>query len=259
MNAASENAPGMFDLKGKVAVVTGSSRGIGRAISEALGAAGAAILAHGTDQGEVTTRVDEWLSRGWTAAGCVADLEAPDGVHELRECVESKMGTPDILVLNASLEILQPWTEVTREAMQRQSRINVHASVELIQAFLPAMIARGWGRVLAIGSVQEERPNDAHLFYAATKSAQTSFVLNLARNERNAGVTFNVMRPGAILTDRNLARLADPDFKASVLQRIPAGRIGVPQDCAGAALLLCSHAGSYINGAIVSIDGGMRL
>jgi NAD(P)-dependent dehydrogenase (short-subunit alcohol dehydrogenase family) len=143
--------------------------------------------------------------------------------------------------------------------MLRQSQVNLLATVGLIQAFLPAMCSRGWGRILAIGSVLEERPNAGHLFYSATKAAQTSMILNLARNERTPGVTFNVLRPGAILTDRNSARLADPAFKARVLEHIPSGRIGVPDDCAGAALLLCSEAGSYINGAVLAVDGGMRL
>lgn len=248
-----------FDLTGKVALVTGSTRGLGRAISEAFGAAGAAIVAHGTDRNEVDARVAEWSARGWRVAGCVADLAARGGVRELQRSVESTFGAADILVLNASLEIIQPWREVTDEAMQRQSQVNLHAPVGLIQAFLPAMSARGWGRILAIGSVQEERPNAGHLFYSATKAAQTSMILNLARNERAPGVTFNVLRPGAILTDRNRARLADAAFEASVVERIPSGRIGVPADCAGAALLLCSNAGSYLNGAVLSVDGGMRL
>ncbi|HEY0686675.1 MAG TPA: SDR family oxidoreductase [Steroidobacter sp.] len=248
-----------FDLHGKVAVVTGSTRGIGCAISEALGASGAAIVAHGTDRNEVDARVSDWSARGWRAAGCVADLAVPNGVRELQRSVESVFGAADILVLNASLEIIQPWREVTDEAMLRQAQVNLHATVALIQALLPAMSSRGWGRILAIGSVQEDRPNPGHLFYSATKAAQTSMILNLARNERAPGVTFNVLRPGAILTDRNRSRLADPAFEASVIERIPSARIGMPTDCAGAALLLCSEAGSYINGAVLAVDGGMRL
>ena len=248
-----------FDLSGKVAVVTGSTRGIGCSLSESFAAAGAAIVAHGTDHSEVDARVSDWSARGWRVAGCVADLADPNGVPELQRSVEGAFGAADILVLNASLEIIQPWRELSDEAMHRQSQVNLHATVGLIQAFLPAMISRGWGRILAIGSVQEERPNAGHLFYSATKAAQTSMILNLARNERAPGVTFNVLRPGAILTDRNRARLADPAFEASVVERIPSGRIGVPSDCAGAALLLCSEAGSYINGAVLAVDGGMRL
>ena len=251
--------PSGFDLSGKVAVVTGSTRGIGCAIGEAFGAAGAAIVAHGTDRNEVDARVADWSARGWRVAGCVADLAVPDSARELQHSVESTLGAADILVLNASLEIIQSWREATEEAMHRQTQVNLHATVGLIQAFLPSMSSRGWGRILAIGSVQEERPNAGHWFYAAIKAAQTSVILNLARNERAPGVTFNVLRPGAILTDRNRARLADPTFEASVVERIPSGRIGVPADCAGAALLLCSEAGSYINGAVLAVDGGMRL
>jgi NAD(P)-dependent dehydrogenase (short-subunit alcohol dehydrogenase family) len=249
----------MFDLTGKVAVVTGSTRGIGRAISESFAAAGAAVAAHGTGEAEVAACVKEWMSHGWRVAGSIADLVAPDGVSKLRNSVESALGSADILVLNASIEVIEPWHEITPEAMYRQSMVNVHAAVALIQSFLPAMIKRGWGRILAIGSVQEERPNAAHMFYAATKAAQTHLVLNLARNQRGAGVTFNVLRPGAILTDRNRTRLEDQAFAASVVERIPTGRIGAPRDCVGAALLLCSDAGSYINGSILSVDGGMRL
>jgi len=249
----------MFDLTGRVAVVTGSSRGIGRAIAEALAAAGAAVLAHGTREAEVNDLAEEWTRRGWRTAGSAADLGDTDGVGRLRHCVESALGPADILVLNASVEIVEPWNRITQEAMHRQSVVNVHAAVALVQSFLPGMIERRWGRILAIGSVQEERPNADHIFYAATKAAQTHLILNLARNQRCAGVTFNVLRPGAILTDRNRARLEDKTFAASLLERIPSGRIGTPQDCVGAALLLCSDAGSYINGSILPVDGGLRL
>ena len=117
-----------------------------------------------------------------------------------------------------------------------QSEVNLHATVRLIQAFLPGMIARGFGRIIAIGSVQEARPNaDCHFYYAATKAAQTSMILNLARTLREPGITCNVIKPGAILTDRNRAVLAEPAYEAAVLERIPLRRLGAPQDCVGAA------------------------
>ena len=166
---------------------------------------------------------------------------------------------PDILILCASVEIREGWERISEAALALQSEVNVHATVRLIQAFLPGMIVRGFGRIVAIGSVQEERPNPSHFYYAATKAAQTSMILNLARTLREPGITCNVIKPGAILTDRNRAVLADPACQAAVLERIPLRRLGAPQDCVGAALLLCSPAGAYINGAEIAVDGGLRL
>lgn len=121
------------------------------------------------------------------------------------------------------------------------------------------MQAGGFGRVIAIGSVQEARANADCLYYAATKAAQTNMILNLARTTRAGDITFNVIQPGAIRTDRNRSILAQPGREEQALARIPLGRIGLPDDCAGLALLLCSPKGSYINGAEIAVDGGMRL
>lgn len=162
-------------------------------------------------------------------------------------------------MLCASIEILETWDQISEEALAAQSEINLHATVRLIQAFLPGMVGRGFGRVIAIGSVQETRPNPTHFYYAATKVAQTSMILNLARTLRQPDLTCNIIQPGAILTNRNRAVFAQPGREEQILARIPLGRIGRAEDCAGIALLLCSDAGSYINGAEVAVDGGPRL
>jgi NAD(P)-dependent dehydrogenase (short-subunit alcohol dehydrogenase family) len=116
------------------------------------------------------------------------------------------------------------------------------------------MAERGWGRVVAVGSVQQVRPHPQMLVYAGTKAAQLNWTMNLARQYGGRGVTVNNLAPGAIRTARNEAQMRTEE--AALVERIPAGRLGRPDDLAGAALLLCSDAGSYINGANLYVDGG---
>lgn len=245
-------------MKGRRALVTGSVTGIGRAISEDLAAAGAAVVAHGLDPAQVSATAAAWRVRGFEVAESTADLARADGPERLEQEIAG-WGRPDILVLSASVEISMAWNEIDTAAMQTQWAINFQAPLLLIQRFLPHMIEAGWGRVLAVGSVQEARPNGHHLVYAATKAAQTSAILNLARTTRAPGVTFNILKPGAIETDRNRARLAEPKTRSDIVGRIPLGRLGAPQDCVAAARLLCSEEGSYINGTELFVDGGLRL
>ena len=247
------------DLAGRVALVTGSSAGIGWAIAEALAARGAAIISHGLNPATNAAVVEDWRANGWHCAASAVDLAETDAADRLHDQVCETLGTPDILVLNASIELPQTLVALTAEAVARQLTVNLTTNCLLLQRCLPAMKATGWGRIVAIGSVQEERPNAHHLIYAATKAALTSIVLNLARHDAASGVTFNIIRPGAIETDRNRDRLSDPGFRHAVIDRIPSGRIGTPSDCTGAITLLCSQGGAYINGAVLSIDGGMRL
>ena len=160
----------------------------------------------------------------------------------------------DILVLNASIELPEELRAITRDHFDRQIAVNLRSTMELLQALVPPMAERGWGRVVTIGSVQQERPHPAMFVYAATKAAQRNWVLNLARQFGGRGVTVNNLAPGAILTARNREQMAVEG--ETLVQRIPAGRLGQPDDLVGAALLLCSDAGSYINGVDLFVDGG---
>jgi NAD(P)-dependent dehydrogenase (short-subunit alcohol dehydrogenase family) len=244
-------------LAGRTALVTGSTRGIGRAIAERLLAQGAAVALHGHDDDRALA--ESLREAGSRSAFFQADLAQAEAITALRDAVEAKLGLPDILVLNASVEMRQTWETLTEEAMVAQAEVNLFATMRLIKALLPGMITGGFGRVIALGSVQEYRPNDVHIFYVGTKAAQTSIILNLARHTRHPAVTFNVVQPGAILTDRNRTVLADSGFRQRVQERIPLGRIGTPEDCAGIVAFLCGPEAAYLNGAVISADGGMRL
>jgi NAD(P)-dependent dehydrogenase (short-subunit alcohol dehydrogenase family) len=246
-------------LHGRTALVTGAARGIGLAIGERLAQAGAHLVLHDRDAAASEQALAQLRDAGLSASPLIADLADPIAPASMREALEAEGRLPDILALCASVETRESWDKVSEAAMAAQTGINLHATVRLIQAFLPGMVARGFGRLIAIGSVQEARPNPSHFYYAATKAAQTNMILNLARTLRAPDITCNIIQPGAILTDRNREVLTDPAYESAVLARIPLARLGKASDCAGIALLLCSEEGAYINGAEIAVDGGLRL
>lgn len=248
-----------FSLQGKTAFVTGSSRGIGRSIAMALAEAGAHVGVHGIRREAAA----EETIRQITAAGgrsfwAEGDLAA-DGGRRLGGRVLEACGGVDILVLNASIQKRMLWTDISAEESERHLRANFQASLELVQVLSPAMQQKKWGRILAVGSVQQCKPHPEMLVYAASKAAQMSLVLSLAKTLASDGITVNNLAPGVILTDRNTDALADAGYADRVRQAIPAGFFGESDDCAGAALLLCSDAGRYITGQNLYVDGGLGL
>jgi NAD(P)-dependent dehydrogenase (short-subunit alcohol dehydrogenase family) len=243
------------DLRGKRALITGSTQGIGRAIARGFASAGAKVFLHGLASAPV---VEAEMGPGF--AGFLAnDLGKPGSAESLDAAARHAMGGIDILVLCASVEIREGHADLSSAATQAQLDVNIAASLRLLTLAVPPMEAQGWGRVIAIGSVQEIHPNADAIVYVATKAAQTAMMRTLARNASRTGVTFNTLRPGAIETDRNAAKLADPAFRANIVARIPAGRLGMPEDCVGIAVALCGEACAYINGAEIPVDGGLGL
>lgn len=250
----------LFRLTGRTALVTGARREIGRAIALGLARAGARLAIHhagaAEEQADADAVVCEIEAAGGIARAFAQDFSLDDAGHRLAEAV-SAWSPVDILVLNASIELPEPFEEIDRPRFDRQIAVNLRSPMELLQDLVPPMGERGWGRVVTIGSVQQVRPHPRMLVYAGTKAAQLNWVWNLARQYGGHGITVNNLAPGAILTARNRDQMA---FEAETLvQRIPTARLGTPGDLVGAALLLCSDAGAYINGVNLYVDGGRAI
>ena len=249
-----------FRLANRTALVTGARREIGRAIALALAGAGARLAIHHADTGEEAADADAVVrdieQSGGTARAFGQDFALEEGGRRLAAAVTG-WSPVDILVLNASIELPEAYQTITRERFDKQIAVNLRSPLELLQDLVPAMAARGWGRVVTIGSVQQVRPHPQMMVYAGTKAAQLNWARNLARQFGGQGVTVNNLAPGAILTARNRVQMATEG--AALVQRIPAGRLGQPDDLAGAALLLCSDAGAYINGVDLYVDGGRAI
>jgi NAD(P)-dependent dehydrogenase (short-subunit alcohol dehydrogenase family) len=227
-----------FDLTGRVALITGSTRGIGKAIGDALEEYGARVIRHNTK---------------------VCDLSDPSAIESFFDRLESEGSMPDILVANASIQERIPWTEFPMDEARREMQVNFLATLRMFQLCYPKMKAQKWGRLIVVGSVQERRPHPMMVAYAATKGALENMVRNMARQVAAEGITVNNLCPGVFFTDRNKECLADPVYGPKVTAAIPLHDYAMPEDAAGAALLLASDAGRYITGATIMVDGGLSI
>ena len=196
----------------------------------------------------------ELAELGSDSEAFAADFLHPGSGRALAGDIAAAMGQVDILVLNASIEMKQEWDAVDPASFDAQVTVNLRATLDLLQALVPAMAARGWGRVVTIGSIQQAQPHPLMLVYAGAKAMQHNWAVSLARQLGHRGVTVNNLAPGYIATARNADQTATD--APALLARIPVGRAGRPDDLVGAAMLLCSDAGSYINGVNLYVDGG---
>jgi len=250
----------MFDLSGRAALVTGSSRGIGLGIALELAKAGAKLVFHGSaPSAKLDQAVAAAKALGAEAVGLAADLGDAAAVERLAREAAAAFGHLDILVQNASVQDYVAIEQFTEAEFAREYNCNLRSTFELVKALLPGMESRRWGRVLTIGSVNQMKPSPRLTIYSSTKAAMANLVMNLAKSHSGKGVTFNNLAPGVILTDRNEKALADEAFSAKIMDGIPAERFGQVEDCAPLALLLCSDAGGYITGADIPVAGGMQL
>ena len=240
----------------KTALITGSSRGIGRAIALRLARDGYRVIVHAAGNVQKAEETARFIrENGGEAQILTADLTDLEQTRKLCK----QLPAVDVLVLNASLQYRTPWQEITTEACCQQLNCNFVSSMLLIQAVTPHMKETGWGRIIAIGSVQEAKPHPDMLVYSASKAAQTNMVHSLSLQLAKDGITVNNVAPGVIYTDRNVEALSDPAYAKKVTDSIPAGFYGKPEDCAGIVSLLCSEEGRYVTGQSIFVDGGKSI
>lgn len=242
----------MFDLTGKRALVTGATQGIGLAIARLLAEQGAVVFVNGASSEEKCRAVCGDIPG---AVPVRADITDPAE----REILYAATGDVDILILNASVQYKRPWDGFSDEEYDRQFDCNVRSSYELMKHYAPAMQRQHWGRIVAIGSVNQKKNHPTLSLYGVTKAALLKMCEGAARALAPDGVTVNNVAPGAVSTPRNTDALSDPAGRREVESKIPAGRVATPQDIAPAVLFLCSEEASYITGSELFVDGGLHL
>lgn len=247
----------LFSLKGRRALVTGASSGIGRAVALGLVGQGAELVLHHFGNAEGAREVAELA--GGEAPVIEADFTDGRATDAFADEVLKRYGPIDILIANAAIEHRRPWNEMTDAHVTAHVTSNFSALLTLAGRLVPPMAERGWGRVVATGSIMATRPRAETVVYAALKAAQLTAIRAIAREVGHRGVTMNVVSPGAIEIEANAEKYRDPAFRRAVTAKIPAGRQGQPQDLVGAFVFLCSDAASYITGANIPVDGGWSI
>ncbi|MEU3058213.1 SDR family NAD(P)-dependent oxidoreductase [Streptomyces griseus] len=249
----------LFSLEGRVAVVTGGSSGIGRAITGALARAGASVVVVARREAELRKTVDELTAEGCRAAWVSADLSTAEGVRTGAEEAVVPFGEPDILVNCAGINLRPPMTELGEDVWDTTMAVNLKAPFLLGQRFGPGMAERGYGRIIHVTSQQAHRAFVSSGAYGVSKGGLESLTRSQAEAWSPHGVTVNSLVPGFVLTPLNARLQSDPEKVASLAARTMVGRNGLAEDFAGAAVFLAGRSSAYVTGQSVCVDGGFSV
>lgn len=245
----------IFDIKGKTALITGGNRGLGKAISLAFAEAGANIVIV-SQSGRAEEVVEEAVKKGVRAVSIQYDLSDTSHMKELVDKVNKEAGHIDILVNNAGVQRRSPSVEFSEEDWDWVQAVNTKSVFFLCQAFGKAMLERKEGKIINLASLLSFQGGFTVPAYAASKGAVAQFTKSLANEWASQGVNVNAVAPGYIATDMNEALINDETRSRQILERIPAGRWGQPEDIAGAVLYLATPAANYVHGEVIVVDGG---
>jgi len=245
-----------FDLTGRTAVVTGSTRGLGRAFAQALAEAGANVVIVGRDASEAVAVSDEIRTLGVASLGVAADVTSRDDVERLLEQTVDEFGRADILVNNAGVCIHKPAVDVTDDEWRYVMGVNVDGLWIASQVFGRHMIANGGGSMINIGSMSASIVNRPQWqpAYNASKAAVHHLTRSLAAEWAPHNVRVNALAPGYMRTD--MSPIDDPQFQRYWIEDTPQQRAGEPDELGGAVVFLASSASSFMTGSVLTIDGG---
>ncbi len=244
----------------KTALVTGGSRGIGAEIVRALAKEGFFVVIncfHGVPDAEKVLKDVE--NAGGKGTVISADIGKYNEIQRLFNTIEKEIGNVDVLVNNAGIEIRKPSTDYEEEIYDLMMNTNLKGPFFCSQRALRTMKLAGWGRIINISSIHEQRPTGNRSIYSISKGGLWSMTREHAREFGLYGITVNSIAPGAIRTDLNRKVLEDPAYEARVVKNIPAGYIGEPTDISGLVVFLTTEAARYINGSALYADGGLAL
>jgi 3-oxoacyl-[acyl-carrier protein] reductase len=240
----------------KVALVTGASRGIGRAIALSLASDGLAVAVHYDKSADAAQKVvSEITESGGRAIAFQGNLASPDVPADLVARVKSQLGSIDILVNNAAVMTDSSIAEMSDEMWDETIAVNLSAVFKLTRACIPAMVENKWGRIISISSQVAQTGSANHAHYSATKASLLGFTYSAAKELGASGITANVVLPGRIETDmisvRSVGRMDE------WMSQTPLGRLGKPEEVAGVVTFLASVESSYVTGAAINVNGGL--
>lgn len=246
------------DLTGKVALITGGSRGIGRAIALGFARAGAQVVVASRKQAGVDVVAAEIRELGGTALAVAAHVGDEGAIESLVQNALAGLGRIDILVNNAATNPhFGPLLDATAAQWDKIMQVNLRGVFLLCQQVVPGMRERGGGSIINIASIEGLRPSKVLGVYSVSKAALILLTQALAQELGPFGIRVNALAPGLIRTDFSAALWQSPDVADAVAARTPLKRLGEPEDVVGAALFLASSASAYINGAVITVDGGL--
>ena len=248
----------MFDLNNKLALVTGSSRGLGNTLAKALASAGANVILHGRELKSLESAANEWEKiYGVRPNTILFDVQDAVSVESaIKELVE-KFGTPDILVNNAGIQRRSPFAEFPISDWNDIIATNLSSVFYVSRFIVPHMILRGSGKIINIASVQSELGRQTIAPYTASKGGVALLTRGMTADLARHNIQVNTLSPGYFATDMNSALVADEKFTAWLEQRTPAGRWGRHEELAGTLIFLASSASDFVTGQNIFVDGGM--